>query len=56
MKQFSLNLRADLLGKYIRVTDIEPGAAETEFSIVRFKVQFFDFFSQKKKQTKYSNK
>jgi len=34
--QFSLNLRADLLGKNIRVTNIEPGMAETEFSIVRF--------------------
>lgn len=35
--QFSLNLRADLLGSRVRVTDIEPGLAETEFSIVRFK-------------------
>jgi 3-hydroxy acid dehydrogenase / malonic semialdehyde reductase len=35
--QFSLNLRADLLGKRVRVTDIEPGLAETEFSLVRFK-------------------
>lgn len=35
--QFSLNLRADLLGKHIRVTDIEPGMTETEFSLVRFK-------------------
>ncbi len=35
--QFSLNLRADLLGKNIRVTDIEPGMTETEFSLVRFK-------------------
>ena len=34
--QFSLNLRADLLGKNIRVTNIEPGMAETEFSLVRF--------------------
>ena len=34
--QFSLNLRADLAEKNIRVTSIEPGAAETEFSIVRF--------------------
>lgn len=34
--QFSLNLRADLLGKNIRVTVIEPGMAETEFALVRF--------------------
>jgi 3-hydroxy acid dehydrogenase / malonic semialdehyde reductase len=34
--QFSLNLRADLLGKNIRVTNVEPGMAETEFSLVRF--------------------
>lgn len=34
--QFSLNLRADLAGKAIRVTCIEPGLAETEFSTVRF--------------------
>ena len=37
VKQFSLNLRADLLGTAVRVTDIEPGLAETEFSVVRFK-------------------
>jgi 3-hydroxy acid dehydrogenase / malonic semialdehyde reductase len=37
VKQFSRNLRADLLGKAIRVTNIEPGMAESEFSIVRFK-------------------
>ncbi|MET0378579.1 MAG: SDR family NAD(P)-dependent oxidoreductase [Spongiibacteraceae bacterium] len=35
--QFSLNLRADLFGKNIRVTDIEPGlTGGTEFSTVRF--------------------
>lgn len=34
--QFSRNLRADLFDKNIRVTNIEPGLAETEFSIVRF--------------------
>ena len=34
--QFSLNLRADLAGTGIRVTSIEPGLAETEFSVVRF--------------------
>lgn len=37
VKQFSLNLRADLLGTPIRVTNIEPGLAESEFSITRFK-------------------
>ena len=35
--QFSLNLRADLLGSHVRVTSIEPGQAHTEFSLVRFK-------------------
>lgn len=35
--QLALNLRADLVSKGIRVTDIEPGLAETEFSVVRFK-------------------
>lgn len=36
--QFSNNLRADLLGKSVRVTDVEPGlAGGTEFSQVRFK-------------------
>jgi len=33
--QFSLNLRADLHGTGLRVTCIEPGMAETEFSVVR---------------------
>ncbi len=37
VKQFTNNLRADLLGKNIRVTNIEPGLAESEFSVVRFK-------------------
>jgi len=36
VKQFSNNLRADLLGTTIKVTNIEPGLAETEFSLVRF--------------------
>jgi len=36
VQQFSRNLRADLLGKNIRVTNVEPGIAETEFSIVRY--------------------
>lgn len=35
--QFSLGLRADLLGHNVRVTCVEPGLAETEFSVVRFK-------------------
>jgi len=37
VSQFSLNLRADLVNKGIYVTSVEPGLAETEFSIVRFK-------------------
>lgn len=35
--QLSLNMRADLLGTNIRVTNIEPGMCQTEFSEVRFK-------------------
>jgi 3-hydroxy acid dehydrogenase / malonic semialdehyde reductase len=35
--QFSLNLRADLVGKNIHVTDVAPGLANTEFSQIRFK-------------------
>jgi len=37
VQQFSRALRADLRGKRIRVTNIEPGLAETNFSTVRFK-------------------
>lgn len=37
VRQFSRNLRTDLFGIGIKVTNIEPGAAETEFSLVRFK-------------------
>ncbi|MFK3990500.1 MULTISPECIES: SDR family NAD(P)-dependent oxidoreductase [unclassified Psychrobacter] len=37
VKQFSLNLRADLIGTQVRVTNLEPGnVAGTEFSNVRF--------------------
>jgi 3-hydroxy acid dehydrogenase/malonic semialdehyde reductase len=37
VRQFSLNLRADLVGKNIRVTDLEPGMCTgSEFSKVRF--------------------
>lgn len=35
--QFSRNLRCDLLGTQVRVSCIQPGMAETEFSKVRFK-------------------
>jgi len=34
--QFSLNLRSDLHGTGVRVTSVEPGMADTEFSTVRF--------------------
>jgi 3-hydroxy acid dehydrogenase/malonic semialdehyde reductase len=36
VQQFSRNMRADLHGTGVRVTNIEPGLAESEFSIVRF--------------------
>ena len=35
VSQFSLGLRADLHGTGVRVTAIEPGMAETEFTVVR---------------------
>jgi 3-hydroxy acid dehydrogenase/malonic semialdehyde reductase len=37
VRQFSLNLRADLYGTKVRVTNVEPGlVGGTEFSTVRF--------------------
>ncbi len=35
VSQFSLGLRSDLHGTGVRVTSIEPGLAETEFTLVR---------------------
>ncbi|RYE04248.1 MAG: SDR family NAD(P)-dependent oxidoreductase [Sphingomonadales bacterium] len=35
VRQLSLDLRADLHGTGVRVTSIEPGMAETEFTLVR---------------------
>jgi serine 3-dehydrogenase len=35
VQQFSLGLRCDLHGTGVRVTSIEPGMAETEFTLVR---------------------
>jgi serine 3-dehydrogenase (NADP+) len=35
VSQFSLDLRCDLHGTGVRVTSIEPGMAETEFTVVR---------------------
>jgi NADP-dependent 3-hydroxy acid dehydrogenase YdfG len=36
VERFSSNLRADVLGHPIRVTNVEPGMVDTEFSTVRF--------------------
>ena len=36
VRQFSMNLKSDLLGTRVRVTCIEPAMVETEFSLVRF--------------------
>lgn len=35
VRQFSLDLRCDLHGTGVRVTSVEPGMAETEFTLVR---------------------
>jgi serine 3-dehydrogenase (NADP+) len=35
VRQFSLGLRSDLSGKGVRVTSIEPGLSESEFTLVR---------------------
>jgi serine 3-dehydrogenase len=35
VRQFSLGLRSDLHGTGVRVTSVEPGMAETEFTLVR---------------------
>ncbi|MBD3776856.1 MAG: SDR family NAD(P)-dependent oxidoreductase [Thiotrichales bacterium] len=38
VEQFSINLRSDLLGTAVRVTNLEPGLLnQSEFSLVRFK-------------------
>jgi hypothetical protein len=37
LRGFVYGLREDLLGRPIRISTIDPGLAETEFSLVRFK-------------------
>ena len=37
VRQFSLNLRADLFGTRVRVSLVEPGIGETDFALTRFK-------------------
>ncbi|WP_110667760.1 SDR family NAD(P)-dependent oxidoreductase [Salinicola halophilus] len=37
VNQFSYNLRCDLKGTGVRVTDVAPGMSETEFTLVRMK-------------------
>ena len=41
VRQFSLNLRSDLVGTGVRVCSIEPGMVETEFTLVRSGSQEF---------------
>lgn len=41
VRQFSLNLRSDLIGTGVRVCSIEPGMVETEFTLVRSGSQEF---------------
>ena len=36
VRQFSHNMRCDLARKGVRITSLEPGMAESEFSLVRF--------------------
>jgi len=35
VRQFSLNIRSDLFGTGVRVTSVEPGLCESEFTLVR---------------------
>ena len=37
VERFSMNLRSDLHGTTVRITNIEPGFSESEFSNIRFK-------------------
>ena len=37
VRGFTYALREDLLGRPIRISTVDPGLSETEFSIVRFK-------------------
>lgn len=37
VQQFSRNLRSDVHGTGVKITNIEPGFSKTEFSLVRFK-------------------